>query len=313
VTPGPALLFELDEPDLQRAARDSRYPKWATLCLLHSLGHPVLNACCIFPSDGSASLLAGIDRLLEAVGPGRLLLRSDGGVETARYPQGGNTFELDRLLRRARHLLSLGRAVILMEPTNRFTNRLSAVLRIDQWARQHKGSLVVETLGPGFDVSDLTRGGITPQLRASVGSLSWCRYERPWRSDFQVTLMMSPEREQIRRQQRIARVTDVLVDLNQLPRDAAVDAADGWLRSNGYTALWDRWDPARAIRELSRWYEDAFLVGNALLGRPWRCLAMSFSRLDDGRAVYWDVVDGQHKFGPQRVHRSVWSALGRAQ
>lgn len=313
MTTGPALLFELDEPALQRAVRDLRYPKWATLCLLRSLGHPVLNACCILPWDSPESLRMGIDRLGAAVGPGPLLLRSDGGVEAARYPHGGNTFTLDAIHRRARHLLDLGRAVILMEPTNRFTNRMSAVIRIDQRVQQHRGSLVVEALGPGFDVSDLTRGGLTPQFRASAGDLLWSRYERPRRSDFQMTLMMSPEREQNRQQQRIARLADVLADLDELPCDAPVGAAEGWLRSNGYTGLWDRWDAATAIRELPRWYEDAFLVGNALLGRPWRCLALSFSRLEDGCAVYWDVIDGQHKFGAQATHGSIQSGAGRSQ
>jgi hypothetical protein len=313
VTSRPALLFELDERALKRAAGDARYPKWATLCLLRSLGHPVLNACCILPSDNRESLSVGVDRLCATVGQGRLLLRSDGGMEARSYPQGGSTFDLDTLLHRARHLLDLGRAVILMEPTNRFTNRLSAVLRIDQAARHRRGSLIIEALGPGFDVSDLTRGGITPQLRASADDLSWSRYERPRRSDFQVTLMTSLDQEQNRRRQRIARAADVLVDLDELPSDPPVQAVEGWLRANGYTRLWDRWDPAVVIRELPRWYEDAFLVGNALQGRPWNCLAMSFSRLDDGRAVYWDVVDGQHKFGARAARRSGQSASGGSQ
>ena len=298
MTSGPRLLYELDEPALGRAGRDQRYPKWATLCLLRSLGHPVLNGGCISPSQGLGVVRIVARRLCSAVNADRLLLRSDGGIETSTYYRGGTTFDLDALLPRAARLFDLGRAVIVMEPTNRFTNRLSATIRIDRSAHRHAGSLVVEVLGPGFDVSDLTRGGIAPQLRFSAEHVSWHHYEEPWWSDFRPTVLMSPEAEQRRRRQRLARLArDVLVDLAELPPDAAVSAAASWLRRRGYNALWDPLSSLEAVRELPRWYEDAFLVGNALLGRPWRCLALSFSRLGGGRSIYWDVVDGQHKFG----------------
>lgn len=295
----PRLLYELDEPALTRAGRDQRYPKWATLCMLRLLGHPVLNGGCIPPSQGLGVVRIVAHRLCMAAKVDRLLLRSDGGIESSRYYRGGTTFDLDALLPRAAHLFDLGRAVIVMEPTNRFTNRLSATIRIDRSAHRHTGSLVVEVLGPGFDVSDLTRGGIAPQLRFSAEQVSWCHYEEPWWSDFRSTILMSPEAERRRRRQRLARLArDVLVDLAELPPDAAVSAAASWLRRRGYNALWDPLSPLTAVRELPRWYEDAFLVGNALLGRPWQCLALSFSRLGDGRSIYWDVVDGQRKFGP---------------
>jgi hypothetical protein len=297
LTRGPSLLFELDGPVLERAARDLRYPKWATLCLLRSLGHPVLNACCIFPSGDPETLRNGVHRLCAAVGADRLMLRSDGGVETSAYPRGGSTFPVETLLLRAEHLLALGRAVVLVEPTNRFTNRLSAVLRIDRLAQQDAGSLVVEALGPGFDVSDLTRGGVLPQLRLLASGLSWVHHERPRWNEFQVMTAMCPAAERTRRQLRTMRVTEVLAELGELPHDAPAQATEDWLQSRGYNGLWQSWSPSTAIRELPRWYEDAFVLANSLLRRPWRCLALSFSRLDDGRAVYWDVVDGQRKFG----------------
>jgi len=122
----PRLLYELDEPALTRAGRDQRYPKWATLCMLRLLGHPVLNGGCIPPSQGLGVVRIVAHRLCMAAKVDRLLLRSDGGIESSRYYRGGTTFDLDALLPRAAHLFDLGRAVIVMEPTNRFTNRLSA-------------------------------------------------------------------------------------------------------------------------------------------------------------------------------------------
>lgn len=297
--PGPPLLYELDEPALNHEQRDQRYPKWATLCLLRSLGHPVLNAGCVPPSQGLGAVQSVAARLCEAVNADRLLLRSDGGVETRTYYQGGNTFTLDALLSRAAHLFDLGRAVIVMEPTNRFTNRLSATIRIDRSAGRHAGSLVVEVLGPGFDVSDLTRGGIAPELRLWAENVSWHHYHEPWWSDFRSTTLMSPKAERHRRRQRLTRLAhELLSEPKELPLTAPPSVAASWLRQRGYHGLWEPLNPLTAARELRRWYDDAFLIGHALLGRPWRCLALSFSRLGDGRSIYWDVVDGQRKFGP---------------
>jgi hypothetical protein len=298
LTPEPPLLHDMDQPALDRAGRDRVYPKWATLCLLRSLGHPVLNASCITPSQGLDVVQSVAQRLCAASNTNRLLLRSDGGIEKRPYYRGGSTFEIDALLSRAARLFNLGRAVILMEPTNRFTNRLSATIRIDRSDRQHVGGVVIEVLGPGFDVSDLTRGGVMPQLRLLAEHVNWECYEEPWWSDFRSTVLMSPQMERRRRGQRLARLAhELLVGQGELLPGAPISAAASWLRERGYDALWDSFSPLTAARELARWYDDAFLVANALLGRPWRCLALSFSRLGDNRPVYWDVIDGHNKFG----------------
>jgi hypothetical protein len=292
-----ALLHELDDRALTRAALDRRYSKWSTMCLLRQLGYPVLNACCIHPSGG-ARLHAAARRLSAAAGTDRLLLRSDGGLEATQYYRGGNTFPLGQLQQRAAALLRAGRAVILTEPTNRFTNRLSAVIRIDRDHRHGRGSFVLEALGPGYDVSDLNRGGIQPQLTVEVHNIDWAHYRELWWSDLHVTVRMSLDAEQRRRHQRLVRIaSDILPDTGQAPPTDDPASAKAWLEARGYLGLWQSWDPMAVIRGIRRWYDDACILANALKAREWRCLSLPLSNLGHGRTVYWDVVDGQHKHG----------------
>jgi len=292
------LLHELDDRTLARAAQDRRYPKWSTMCLLRQLGHPVLNACRIRPTDGAQLLRAAVQRLSSAVGADQLLLRSDGGVETTQYYRGGNTFALGQLEPRAAALLHAGRAVILTEPTNRFTNRLSAVIRIDRNHHHGDGSFILEALGPGYDVSDLNRGGIRPQLTVSVHDVDWWCYRELWWSDLHVAVRMSDESERERRHQRLLRLaTDIIPDIGGTAPSNNPATARAWLKTRGYLGLWQPWDPMVVIRGIRGWYDDAFVLGNALKARSWRCLSLPLSNLGKGRVVYWDVVDGEHKHG----------------
>jgi hypothetical protein len=301
----PILLHELDDHTLAGAVQNRRYPKWSTMCLLRRLGYPVLNACCIHPTDGALLLREAVRRLSAAAGTDRLLLRSDGGLEATQYYRGGNTFPLSQLEPRAAPLLHAGRAVILTEPTNRFTNRLSAVIRIDRCHRHGRGSFILEALGPGYDVSDLNRGGIQPQLIVAVHGIDWGRYWELWWSDLHVTVRMSADAERRRRRQRLLRLaTDILPDTGQALPTGEPATAKAWLEAHGYLGLWQPWDPRAVIRGIRRWYDDGFILGNALRARDWRCLSLPLSNLGHGRTVYWDIVDGQHKHGtkpPQQL------------
>jgi hypothetical protein len=92
------------------------------MCQLRRLGLPTLDAVLITPRQGHLALDKAMVTLASAAGQDRVMVRSDGGAETHRYYRGGNTFTLADAAAKGAWLLSAGRAVILMEPTNRFTN-----------------------------------------------------------------------------------------------------------------------------------------------------------------------------------------------
>jgi hypothetical protein len=298
-----ALLSRLTEDEL--ASADQRYPKWATMCQLRRIGLPVLNAVLLTPGRDHRELEAAITALTAATGRDQLMVRSDGGVEAHRYYKGGNTFPLAEGASKATGLLEAGRAVILMEPTNRFTNRLTALLRMDRDSRGRDGTFTAEALGPGYDVADLTRGGIPPQVTVTV-DVAWPAYPDLWWSDLRMTTYTSPDAEHDCRTRRLARIAaDVLTDTGHLPSPSMTAgeqaaAAEAWLRKRGHDQLWQDYDTATAVaRRIRSWFDDAFMIAACHPRRGWTCLATATSDLGD-RHVYWDIVDGSHKYATGR-------------
>ena len=294
-----ALLSTLTDDEL--AAPDYRYPKWATMCQLRRLGLPTLDAVLITPRQDHLALDRAISTLANATGQHRLMIRSDGGAETNRYYRGGNTFPVADAAAKATGLLKTGRAIILMEPTNRFTNRHTAVLRIDRDSRGRHGTFTVEALGPGYDVADLTRGGIPPQVTVTAAT-DWSVYSDLWWSDLRISTDMGPEAECDRRRWRLARIAaDILTDTGQLTSpsttvDEQAAEAEAWLRNHGYHQLWGDHDVALGVsRRIHRWFDDAFMIALFHPRRGWTCLATAVSDLGD-RCVFWDVVDGRRKY-----------------
>lgn len=91
VSRSPILLHAMSCDALAQVARQRRWPKWSSMCLLRLLDQPVLNACCVAPGQPRHALRAGIRELAAAIGSTKLMLRSDGGIETHQYYRGGNT------------------------------------------------------------------------------------------------------------------------------------------------------------------------------------------------------------------------------
>ncbi|WP_285471950.1 hypothetical protein [Actinoplanes sp. NBRC 101535] len=288
--PDPPLLYEMGPDELTTSARFGRWPKWSTMCQLRRLGFPVLNGVCVAPGD-DAGLPGAVSRLAAATGANRLMVRSDGGSETRAYYRGGDSFSIDQVAEHATRLLVDHRAVLLLEPTNRFTNRLTVLLRMERDAPGEPGAFTLEALGPGFDAGDLTRGGIRPQVRISLPGVDWSRYTDPWWSDLRVSRDLSETAE---RQRRLDRLTRLATHIG----GATAQDAERWLRNRGHTDLWTGIDPTRRlIHETPDWFAAAFRIAAAHHHRGWRCLATAASDLGQGRMVYWDVIDATHKFG----------------
>lgn len=296
--PGRALLLSALTPDALAAA-DRRYPKWATMCQLRRLGLPVLDAALVTPAQDRDVLDAALAALTAVTGHSTVMIRSDGGTENRRYYRGGNTFPVTEAASKAAGLLEAGRAVIFMEPTNRFTNQLSALLRMDRDGRY--GTFTIEALGPGYDVADLTRGGIPPQVTVTA-DVNWSSYQQPWWTDLRLTHSTAPETEQRRRQLRLARIAaDILTDTGHLTSAPALgqqtaSLAQAWLLERGYRDLWQPQDTAAAVTRRARgWLDDAYLIAACHPHRGWTCLATATSDLGH-RTINWDIVDGSRKY-----------------
>lgn len=296
-TSTPGLLSTLTVGEL--AASDQRYPKWATMCQLRRLGLPVLDGILITPGQDRQTLDASIRAVAEATGQDKVMIRSDGGAETRRYYKGGNTFPLADAASKAAGLLEAGRAVIVMEPTSRFTNQLSALLRMDCDGRY--GTFTIEALGPGYDVADLTRGGIPPQVRV-IADIDWASYRDPWWADLRLTAEISQDAYEHRRQLRLCRIAaDILTDTGDLPAPGTQPAAlaQAWLLERGHGDLWRPYDIVTAVTRRARsWLDDAYMIAACHPQHGWTCLATATSDLGH-RSVFWDIVDGSRKYAPR--------------
>lgn len=296
--PLPRPLHALGTKELTAAAKDRRWPKWQTMALLHSLGLPVLNACLIPPGHSAATVRTAAHALAAATGTTKLMIRSDGGMEKKQYHRGGNTFPVEEIPPRASGLLADGRAVILAEPTNRFTNRLTVLVRMDRPGPGQAGSLTLEALGPGYDVADLTRGQIPPQVTAHLDEVDWDHHQPPRWHEWKITDDRCLGGEDARRHRRLQRLaTQTLTDGGQLDGTVGAEHAEAWLRERGFLHLFGPQPTRSALAKRARWlFEDAFFLALSQPNRNWHCLATAFSVFDEPRTIYWDLVDGERKY-----------------
>lgn len=176
---------------------------------------------------------------------------------------------------------------------------------MDRDSHTQTGTFTIEALGPGYDVADLTRGGIPPKVTVTA-DIDWASYPDLWWSDLHLTADTTPGAEQHRRNLRLTRITtDILTDTGHLTdltttSGGEAAAAEAWLTDHGYRHLWQDHDTAAAVaRRARRWFEDAFLIANCHPRRDWTCLATATSDLG-GRVIFWDIVDGRRKYASRR-------------
>lgn len=290
------LIEDLSNIQLLNQYRNSIFPKWRTLCLLKYLGFPALYSGFIHPSSTPQYIDSLISEFATRRQLNNILIRTDNPRESRNYPRGGNSFLLKRSIQIAIDAVRSGRAVIFTEPTNRFTNKLSVNSTLDI-----NGVLVIEVLGPGYDVSDLQRADVLPHVIIELKGIDWQHHARPWPFDLRVRLLSSREEE--RRRARLKKIGRyVLPNIGVSVVGDEENSAKSWLNSHGYNYLWENWsiDSSVYFSRIREWYDAAFIIGNFLLVERqktlWNCINVAASDLGDGRFIYWDIVDSETKF-----------------
>jgi hypothetical protein len=160
------------------------------------------------------------------------------------------------------------------------------------------GSLTLEALGPGYDVADLTRGQIPPQATARLDDVDFAHYQPPRWHEWKITGDQLPGGEDARRTRRLERLaSQILTDGGGLGGDAGAEHAESWLRQRGYLHVFGPQSTREALAKRAlRLFEDAFFLARSQPNRNWHCLATAFSVFEEPRTVYWDLVDGEHKY-----------------
>jgi hypothetical protein len=130
-------------------------PRTRTYILLHRLGLPLLDGCLVLDADDAS--LHEAAAFMAQYGD-TAIVRSDPLRRDSPTIRGGDLWSLTDLRKAADLYLSVGRALLLLEPYERSAN---------EWSFAMMGGLpdhafVLEIVGPGFDTGHLNRGRLTP-------------------------------------------------------------------------------------------------------------------------------------------------------
>jgi hypothetical protein len=95
-----------------------------------------------------------------------VVVRTDAKYEMGKAPRGGCLVGISNIEEEIKKCLNEGRIVILLEPRNRFDNLYGINILFDSILFPR--NIYLEVVGPGFDVSDITRGDITSHERIKL-------------------------------------------------------------------------------------------------------------------------------------------------
>jgi hypothetical protein len=96
---------------------------------------------------------------------------------------------------------------------------------------------------------------------------------------------------------RLENVAAYMITGASTDRPRTVVDAEQWLKMNGYTALWSEQACRPSCPTMRKWFDDLFLIASFYEREStWRVLSTSACRLDTGRFVYWDVIEGTRKW-----------------
>ncbi|MFZ1291211.1 MAG: hypothetical protein WAR79_14035 [Melioribacteraceae bacterium] len=278
------LLFEFE---------NSLYYKWGTVCLLRFLNLPTLSCLIIFSGSSEKTISKAVEQFSLHEKLDRILIRTDGGLETGNYIKGGNSFSLDKAVEFINKVVNMNRAAILMTPTNRFINELTVNMCLAKG-----GSFFLEILGPGFDLADLNRGIVNPEIIVKCDYIDWKVYEKinplfvKKNVNSKYLIDMQNARLEFIGKEILPAVESVDISKNPL------DNAREWLLKKGYNQLFSEYRPNITMREIQNLYEIGYLIGNYYSKKFfWEYLVVGMSDLgQDHGIVFWDIVNPLKKF-----------------
>lgn len=239
----------------------------------------------------STSDLPAVRKFCRQVGAANLLVRTDRENETGIYPRGGYLVpleEVERLLRdRPRD-----RYYFLLEPVH----PLQDLYSINSAIWPSDSFVIHEIVGPGFDSSDLKRGGESPHERFLVA-----RKREIGPQDVIDHTVVTPEAFANSWRRRMAKAHDLLIHGTPVRQDFQVEATRRALRDAGLPLLLTAEDGYQRMgfERLQEVHHSlmrlcSILPENEFPGEP---LVLSSAFVADQRQLlHWDVVWPQLKY-----------------
>ncbi|MFZ2804498.1 MAG: hypothetical protein WA001_04700 [Patescibacteria group bacterium] len=158
------------------------FPRIQSYLAFHALNLPTLDGFVVFAWDNRTE--RNLHNVLKRYGWDAAVLRSDMSTNAHTKPRGGFLFQAEELVRETKRVLDEGRIPFLLAPANRWRNRLNGTILFSPGAPL----LEWETIGEGFDMSDLQRGDNIPhehfQTSRSAGVHERTNYRRIPREEY---------------------------------------------------------------------------------------------------------------------------------
>ena len=228
----------------------------------------------------------------------QVLIRTDKKDETGKYMRGGYLVSRTEVIPEVLSILAKGRIVLLLEPANKYTN----LYGINTLIKIGTDDALLEIVGPGFDVSDINRGDISPheriQLCVQDGELTGRVLNR-------VTIDQTKYKETVAL--RLEKIGKGLLskrgdNLDHWTPSQLQSIAEKHLRSTGFTLLLDS-------RNSYRPFPKPYLQDLVSLARdiPWKISATTkeiecviacsvVGTWDDYHFIFWDIVYPTKKY-----------------
>jgi hypothetical protein len=288
---GHEAIFQIDEGPVP--ATLAGYHKVSSLYEIRQLGLPILRTVVI--TAWSDAVAAYLKEYVLRQGWARVTIRSDRRPEVPSSPRGGALFDLQSAFQVIAELLASGRVVLVIEPADKYDNLYGVNLLFVSGAEE----ALLEIVGPGFDVTDLNRGDISPHERISLAIKNQMLTARILKKE-----CVTREEYLASVSQRLAKIGRERLQASGLLKGAVAEATlieigSQFLECCGYALLnGDQYAPLP-----KNYLTQAISYARDL---PWRLSApgsdtrqiVSFSILNQPgpRLVFWDIVRPTHKY-----------------
>lgn len=151
----------LDDDKLRMLLKICGYQKIKSLIYLKMLNFHTLDGIIVL--NWNEQIEKKVVSFFMSKGVSQVVVRTDAKYEVGPAPRGGYLVRLSEIKDEVKNYLDMKRIVILLEPRNRYNNLYGINILFDR--ELFPRNIYLEVVGPGFDISDISRGDITPHER----------------------------------------------------------------------------------------------------------------------------------------------------
>lgn len=282
-------LTNLDTQSFEKIiSKLENFWKAKSIAYLDKFGLPTLEAVAI--TDWNMKIKQNLLEFCNTKNWNSVVIRTDKERETGKdIPRGGYQIGLGYLENDIKKHLQNGRIVMVLEPRDKFRNLYGINIIFD-----NPNTLYFEVVGPGFDVSNLNRGDITPHERFTVNihgeNLEISNHEIVSQSEYEKSVNY-----------RYKQIGDsILVKNKPYTEKEKIESGKNFLKSHEYLLL----ENSKSYHKITKNYIKK--IRNTISKLPNQMskiglanseFVLSATIFDSEELVFWDIVFPSQKYG----------------